>query len=638
MAKIAREKRMVTVVWAAVIALLLAVACMAMNAYGVEEGAASSSSTAAASSASSAATQAEASSSASGAASSTSAESSSVETTASSAAPSESSAASSAGTASGEQAADGAASDAVASGVAAPTWVDTTASRVRRALANEVLHSTDVLTAVDGVSPDTGGSVFTFVTPLESTEIAGDLYWIGNDLELVGSRVGNDIMAGAFTLGLSNAEVKGDVRVAGQSVTLKNTVIQGNADVMALDVRIDARSAANGYYCGGGTVDFKGASKRFIAYGQTIYFDGVVDGDVTLSAQDIIIGPNARITGLLDIRSGQNLATLDIPASAQIARIDTNLDQPNTIDQITQIRAAIAPYFQIGSMLFVVVSFILLGLAALWGIGQKLTEANRLVRRYPLAILVLGCIALMLMFVIIMLGTVLIFTIPLSIMVTLILLISLIFCVPFTGSSLALMLRNRLKRPALCVILGSGLGAVLLFVPYVNQVVLLASLIYFVGYVVNIAMFGHDEKHDASFHARQADEDAPSGKARGILPVAVEVAPELTPEEAAKAADIGPFAVDDVDDDEHEDISRADEQRAAESAVQASEAGFDDGEVPNPVIGLDEAQGDYDPAVDAMADPGEAGFDDGEVPNPVIDRPQDEETPVTDSRADDTAR
>ncbi|MDO4399626.1 MAG: hypothetical protein Q4D27_01605 [Coriobacteriia bacterium] len=496
MARIAQDKRMQVVVGIALAFLLLAVAFLSFNAYAVEEGSAS------------AATSNEASSSSAVAESAATPEAKKPESKPES---SSASASSSVPAAPDDK-------DAQATATTLESYV---AAQVKAALEREVVPAGHALAEIEGIHADTGGSVFTFVSPINATEIPGDLYWVGNRVELSGSKIDNDVLAAGFQGSFVNSDVAGDVRIASQSALIDNSVIKGNADVLALDIMIDGSSAANGFYCGGGTIDFKGASKRFIAYGQSIYFDGTVDGDVTLSAQDIVIGPHAKVSGLLDIRSGQSLEVLDIPATAQIAHIDTNLDHPNTIDQITQIRAAIAPYFQIGSLLFVVVSFILLGLAALWGFGQKLTEANRLVRRYPLAVLVLGCIALMLMFVIVMLGTVLIFTIPLSIVVALILIISAIFCVPFTGASVALMFRKRFK-PALCVILGSGIGAALLFVPYVNQLVFLVSMIYFVGYVVNIAMFGHDERHDASFHARQADEDAPKGKARGILPVAVE--------------------------------------------------------------------------------------------------------------------
>ena len=380
---------------------------------------------------------------------------------------------------------------------------------------------------VEGVVADSAGSVFTFIPLLESTEIKGDLYWLSDPIRLANSRVANDVMGAAFDAELANAAVRGDVRLLAQKADLHNAVVQGNVDLMAFDIKIDKSSAASGYYCAGGSLRFEGTSNYLIAYGQSIYFDGVVEGDVALSAQDIVIGPNARITGLLDIRSGQSLGTLDIPASAQIGRIDTNLDHPNTIDQITQIRAMIAPYFQIGSMLFLVVSFILLALASLWAFGHKLTEANRLVHQYPLAVLVLGAIAILFMFVIVMIGALLVFTIPLAIIVGLALLISAIYCVRFSGASIALQLRNRI-RPTICAIIGAGAGAALLFIPYVNTGVFVASMLYFVGYMVNIVMFGHDEGHDASFHARQADEDAPRGKARGILPVSTEGAkPEI---------------------------------------------------------------------------------------------------------------
>ena len=416
-----------------------------------------------------------------------------------------------------EAAADAAAETAeTAEGAEGPS--ETTAA-VERALSRDATADVLAFNDVGGVNADSAGSVFTFISPLESTEITGDLYWVSDPLRLANSRVGNDVMGAGFDAEFANAAIDGDVRVVAQDARMQNTVAQGNVDFVGLGITIDRYSAASSYYCGAVSVRFEGASKRFVAYGQSVYFNGVVDGDVTLSAQDTVIGADARISGLLDIRSGQNLGTLDIPASAQIGRIDTNLDHPNTIDQITQIRAAIAPYFQVGSVLFLVVSFILLGLATLWGMGHKLTEAERLVQRYPLAVLVLGSIAILFALVIIMLGLVLVFTIPLSIIVALAFVIAVIYCVPFTGASLALRLRKRI-RPTFCVILGSGIGAALLFVPYVNTGVMVASMLYFVGYLVNITMFGHDAEHDSSFHARQADEDAPSGKARGILPVA----------------------------------------------------------------------------------------------------------------------
>ena len=458
MAKIASDKRMTVVVWAAIACLLAVLAFASLNAYGEEEmPAPSSSTTAVTSSTASTAASSSASEASSGAA--------------------KSSTASSSGNA--------AASSSVSSSSTASAQDDETKAEpqgnfasadVEEALAHNPVPESLIMSGTDGVAPDTAGSAFTFVTPIKFTEIAGDLYWLGNNLELTRSRIGNDLMAAAFHMDFSHSDIKGDVRIAGQSVYLSDTVIAGSVDVGALEVTIDGQSAATGYYCGAGTINFQGAAKRFVAYGQSIYFDGVVDGDVTLS------------------------------------------------DQITQIRAAIAPYFQVGSMLFVVVSFILLSLAMLWGFGAKLPEANRLVRRYPLAVLVLGLHrahahvrhhharhGAHLHHPAFDHGD------------ALVLIAALIFCIPFTGSSLALMLSKRI-RPGICVVIGSTLGAILLFIPYVNTIAIAASLIYFVGYIVNISMFGHDDRHDASFHARQADEDAPHGKARGILPVAAVVA------------------------------------------------------------------------------------------------------------------
>ena len=557
-AKVADDKRMLVTVWAAVLAVVLVLFGIAASAYAAPEPASSSTATSdAASRASSAAEPAAAVSTGGEAAKEVEKESEK-----------------------DSKADSKKAGDASSSAAAADSATQVPASVVDRALDRRVIDENSQLSIVEGAEPDTGGSTFTLTSPIKYAQIPGDVYWLSNHPQLIGSRVGNDVLGAGFEVEIRHTEVAGDVRVAGQTVELENSVIAGNVDIVGVDVSVDSRTAANALYCGGGSVHFEGRSHGLFAYGQSIYFNGIVEGDVTLSAQDIVIGPDAIITGLLDIRSGQNLETLDIPASARIGSIDTDLDQPNTIDQITQIRAAIAPYFQVGSMLFVVVSFILLGLAALWGFGAKLTEANRLVRRYPLAVLVLGCIAVMFMFVIVMLGTVLIFTIPLAIIIALVFLISAIFCVPFTGASLALLFRRRVK-PAFCVIAGTAIGAVLLFVPYVNMAVFAASLVYFVGYFVNILMFGHDRYHDASFHARQSDEDAPKGKASGILPVAAAQGADIEFEDApvgrraVKRADsTGLVSEDDLETNEvvaadaaDMDVSEADTPAAAGETV-----------------------------------------------------------------------
>ncbi len=395
-----------------------------------------------------------------------------------------------------------------------------TRTLVESALSREVISSNARLSLPEDLSIDSGGSVFTITGTLDSAGISNDLYWAGNSLELSSSRIDDDVLSSGVHLNFKHSQILGDVRVFGQSITLTDTVIGGDVDAIGIDISIDDTSAANSYYCGASTISFSGSAKRFVAYGQSIYFDGVVDGDVSLSAQEIVIGPHARISGLLDIRSGQSLETLEIPAQAQISHLNTSLDDPNAIDQIAQIRSAIAPYFQVGSILFVVVAFALLGLAGLWVFGNKIEEANRLVRRYPFAILVLGVIVLLFMVIITLIGPVLVFTIPLSIIVALLLVVTLICCVPFTGSSVALMLLGKRLRPSFCVVIGAGVGGALLFVPYLNAVLIVVSLIYFVGYMINIVMFGHDNEHDAAFYERQADEDAPRGKASGILPTA----------------------------------------------------------------------------------------------------------------------
>ena len=75
------------------------------------------------------------------------------------------------------------------------------ASAVDRALDRQVIHENSRLSTVEGAEPDTGGSTFTFVSPIKYAQIPGDVYWLSNHPQLIGSRVGNDVLLEVSQIG-----------------------------------------------------------------------------------------------------------------------------------------------------------------------------------------------------------------------------------------------------------------------------------------------------------------------------------------------------------------------------------------------------------------------------------------------------
>lgn len=385
---------------------------------------------------------------------------------------------------------------------------------------------------------DTAGTAFSQDSSLSNSYASGDLYWGSQNLSATNVRVGNDLMSIASVMHLTNVEVDGDARLAARAITLDSVNMHGNGTFACDSLSIGKGSTASGLYCGANSLSFEGTAKYLVAYGNKIYFNGTVSGDVVLSAQEIEIGPDAKVTGTLQVRSGQDL---DIPSTSSIANVNNTLDNPNAIDQVSQIRSAIAPYFQIGSILFVVVSFILLALLLLWLGGRQMDESARVVRAHPFGMFMMGLLGVVIIAAAAAVCFALIFTIPVGSVLLLMLVIALLMCIPFTGAVIALQM-SQFPR-AVRAMIGAGGAAALMFVPYVRVVVLVVSLIYFVGYVLRILFMGHDDEFNRQIRQRHgkpqsAHEDgSPRGGAEQPAPASPEASEMQNVPEATGTAE-----------------------------------------------------------------------------------------------------
>jgi len=133
----------------------------------------------------------------------------------------------------------------------------------------------DVRAAVERSAFLTGGDVTV------SGPIGRNLYAAGGDIRLEGT-------------------VGGKLRAAGGKIQIaRGARVEGRATVAGGKIEVD------------GEID-----DDLRAFGESIVINGVVDGDAKLAAESIRIGPEARISGRLDYRSG---AELKIDPAAQIA-------------------------------------------------------------------------------------------------------------------------------------------------------------------------------------------------------------------------------------------------------------------------------------------------------------------------------
>ena len=116
--------------------------------------------------------------------------------------------------------------------------------------------------------------------------IGGSAFVTGGEVGVSGS-IGHNLFAAGGDLSIEG-EVEGDVHAAGGKLRVQR----------GARLRGDATLA-------GGTIDAEGdVGGDLQAYGESIYVNSIIGGDLQLAGEDIRIGPDTRVSGRLEYKSG----------------------------------------------------------------------------------------------------------------------------------------------------------------------------------------------------------------------------------------------------------------------------------------------------------------------------------------------
>ncbi|MFA5714637.1 MAG: hypothetical protein WC998_02770 [Candidatus Paceibacterota bacterium] len=135
-----------------------------------------------------------------------------------------------------------------------------------------------------------------------SGQVAGDLFIFGGNV-VVSGPVGGDLMSFGGTLNI-NGKVSGDERLAGGNIIISNSVggdlLVAGGQVSILPGSIIGKDVE----IAGGNINYSGENNgRLSIRGGDVYINGKVNGDLSVEAKSIKLGPNAVITGSFDYYS-----------------------------------------------------------------------------------------------------------------------------------------------------------------------------------------------------------------------------------------------------------------------------------------------------------------------------------------------
>ena len=360
----------------------------------------------------------------------------------------------------------------------------------------------------DSVSDGAGNVVIGDETPT-ATEFDRDLFWTGENFTLTDASVSKDLFALGYGLQLTNTTIGNSLRTGSYDLTLQNVTVDNNITSGAYSVTVDQDSKIDGAaYFAAYSVAFDGEAKALYVAANEITFNGKVDGNVYLAANNVTIGKDAEITGKLTVKTSKEPT---IPETASIGTYNFEVSEETETDTETVVEEAKGETFGsvVLNILYWLAATIVIALFFCLFSNRELNRAARMVVKHPVAMGLSGLITLL---VIPMLALLLCITsvgAPAAGLIALLTLVAVLFAVPYTGASAARAVLPRLNK-VLASIIGAAVLSLVTAIPYFGTFVRFLCVIYVIGYYVQRTYLGlkKGQQHPELDEPAAADESA----------------------------------------------------------------------------------------------------------------------------------
>lgn len=318
------------------------------------------------------------------------------------------------------------------------------------------------------------GNAFLVDKPISNMNVGCDLYWAGSTLDASGLTTGAQGSGSALiagnTLTLRDSVINGSLRMAGQNVHVESTNVMNNITVAGQDVSISSDVTAKGVYAAGSTVYVSGSYAGGFVSGGMVTFGGTVNGDLVVSAGQIEIKPGAVVTGTLTVPANANVVVGD---GAQVS-----LEYSEAAAAATQSNVLMGT---IMPMIAACVMHVLLALLFLFLFKKTLAEATVALRQKPGRTLGLGAAVFFVAPILALLLIVPLITAPISVLMIIVMVTVWLFAIPFAGVALGCRLFASM-RPSLAASLGTIILTVLCYLPFLFFLVPTVCTIFIAGF------------------------------------------------------------------------------------------------------------------------------------------------------------
>ena len=305
----------------------------------------------------------------------------------------------------------------------------------------------------------------------------------GRSVSMTDAEAQGSVMIAGQEVNIGTSLVAESLYAAGNTVSVRDTVVGGNIYAAGNNVVIGENVSGNGVYAAGSSVVFSGETRGAYLAAESVTLDGVIDGDVRISADNVTVTKNAVVKGELNIASSNEP---DISDAADIN--DYKYDQITEGDEDAAEAASkggiIAMFLgMLGKCMYWIVAMAVFGLLLCCFFGDHLDRALTFMKERPGAMIGTGIISWLAIPVAAILLCCSYILAPIGGMLMLAYVLLLCAGLAFTGASVA-----RLVFPKMNVFLSAIIGIAVLevirMIPFVGLLVGIAADMYLLAYVV----------------------------------------------------------------------------------------------------------------------------------------------------------
>ncbi len=323
-------------------------------------------------------------------------------------------------------------------------------------------------TAGNAISTDNGGG----------QSVSSDFVWAGQSLDMSGKTVGGDLLAIGEDVNVTSSEIARNLRAAANNFSVNSTYVGGNVSVAGNSVQVGTGSnVIGGTYLFGNTVGFYGTTNALTIAGSDVTVDGVVNGDATVSGENVTIGPNAVITGHLNIECSGSPSVSPV---SQVGSLDVTTSDNGEGYSILQ---GITGFSLVMIPVFFLIGYILLALLISWLMPREVDNGAAEFKNRPVILLLAGLATVLVLPAVAFVLILPIATIPISLSLLFIAGLLSTISMSFAGASIGRLVFKKMNPYGSAVLFTLILAAVSL-IPFAGIIVYIFVALYTAGYFV----------------------------------------------------------------------------------------------------------------------------------------------------------